>query len=430
MNNKALDAMIRRGLAKVTKNYVREKKKTRRGRSLSASAIKRLSRKRYREVTLREATFKIMMEAYLAASAGGTLPANARQIMYRARPLVLKLRDEVWKHSSTFTQSLLPDFIEKYPELAAGWDVVYDARGHLKEPHTDLRIDLGTLAVRRYVNNWFTKVPDLTISPMGLGVETQGPGNRFKFALFIEKEGFDPLLERAEIAQKYDIAIMSTKGMSVTAARQLVEELTLQCVTTLVAHDCDKSGFSICHTLQTDTRRFRFSVKPKVVCLGLRLADAQAMGLDSEPVHYEKWCSMHMLQESGATVEEAAFIAGSGRDGQRIELNAMDSQQFIDWLEEKLRENGASKVVPDQETLEAAYRRAVLVARVNRKIEEVQKEWNTNGHSKIEIPPDLEEQIEEMIADSNRSWDSAILDVALPPSDGAETDQETDSPEA
>ena len=40
--------------------------------------------------------------------------------------------------------------------------------------------------------------------------------------LFIEKEGFDPILESAGIAKKFDIAIMSTKGMSVTAARLLL----------------------------------------------------------------------------------------------------------------------------------------------------------------------------------------------------------------
>ena len=425
MNNSTLDAMLRRGLSKVTKNYVREKKKTRRGRSLSVTAIKRLSRKRYREISLREATFKIMKEAYLAASAGGTLPANARQIMYRARPLVLKLRDEVWKNSSTFTQSLLPDYIDKYPGETASWDVVYDARGHLKEPHTNLRIDLGTLAVRRYVGNWITKTPDLIINPIGLEVETQGPGNRYKYALFIEKEGFDPLLDRAEIAQKNDIAIMSTKGMSVTAARQLVEELTLQGVTTLVAHDCDKWGFTICHTLKTNTKRFRFSVVPKVVCLGLRLDDARALGLDSEPVHYSKWCSKYMLQQSGATAEEAAFMAGDGRDGQRIELNAMDSQQFIDWLGEKLIENGVTKVVPDSEVLEAAYRRAVLVGRANQALAAVQQEWNTNGHSEIEIPNALAKQIQELIENSNRSWDSAILDMASPPVEDQPTDSDS-----
>ena len=53
---------------------------------------------------------------------------------------------------------------------------------------------------------------------------TSGPRNRFGAILFIEKEGFKPLLDAARIAERFDIAIMSTKGMSVTAARQLIEE--------------------------------------------------------------------------------------------------------------------------------------------------------------------------------------------------------------
>ena len=32
-----------------------------------------------------------------------------------------------------------------------------------------------------------------------------------------------PLFERVGLAERYDIAIMSTKGMSVTAARKLIE---------------------------------------------------------------------------------------------------------------------------------------------------------------------------------------------------------------
>ena len=41
--------------------------------------------------------------------------------------------------------------------------------------------------------------------------------------LYIEKEGFDPLIEQAQIAERHDLAIMSCKGMSVTAARELVD---------------------------------------------------------------------------------------------------------------------------------------------------------------------------------------------------------------
>ena len=43
--------------------------------------------------------------------------------------------------------------------------------------------------------------------------------NRFGAVLFIEKEGFLPLFHRVRLAERYDLAIMSTKGMRVVAAR-------------------------------------------------------------------------------------------------------------------------------------------------------------------------------------------------------------------
>jgi hypothetical protein len=47
-------------------------------------------RPRYRLLTLKDAAFGVMEEAYLKASANGTLPANARQIYYAARGPILK----------------------------------------------------------------------------------------------------------------------------------------------------------------------------------------------------------------------------------------------------------------------------------------------------------------------------------------------------
>jgi hypothetical protein len=412
MNNKTLDAMFGDSLTRVAKDWTKERKKTKRGGRITRRSYKRLCSPRVYEVSIKEAAYQVMEQAYMRASANNTLPANARQIMYQARPLIQKLTDKMWKNDSLFTQKLLPDYMAANPNKIANWDVVYDARGHLQEPHTGLRIDLGTLDVRQYIKNWHTKTPDLQIDPLGLGVETEGPGNRYRFGLFIEKEGFNTLLERAEIARKYDIAIMSNKGMSVTASRDLVARWSRAGVTTLVVHDCDKYGYTICHTLQTTTRRFRFTTTPKVRCLGLRLADARRMNLEVESVDYKHFALKRTMIESGATAEEAAFLCGDGLEGQRIELNAMDSQQFIDWLEEKLQEAGVTKVVPEIETLNAAYRRAVLVARANQKLAEVQAEWNTNGHSQVAIPGDLAKQIRELITGTSRSWDDAILDVA------------------
>src|SRR5262249_38753994 len=152
-------------------------------------------------------------------------------------------------------------------------------RGHITEPHTGHCIGLGTVAVRDYIGGWQAEVPGRFEPPaLDLSCPTRGPANRFRFALFVEKEGFDALLARAGIARRYDVAIMSTKGMSVTAARRLAEEFARQGVTLLVLHDFDKSGFSILHTLQNDTPRYRFTHRPRVLDLGLRLADVEALG--------------------------------------------------------------------------------------------------------------------------------------------------------
>ena len=41
--------------------------------------------------------------------------------------------------------------------------------------------------------------------------------------LICEKEGFDELLEAEQIPDRFDLALMSTKGISANAARDLAE---------------------------------------------------------------------------------------------------------------------------------------------------------------------------------------------------------------
>jgi hypothetical protein len=130
-----------------------------------------------------------------------------------------------------------------------------------------------------------------------------------------------------------------------------------------VAHDFDKSGFSIVHTLQSDTRCYQFSSRPRVVDLGLRLGDIEAMALESEQVDYTgNTDPRENLRESGATEAECRYLVrkqiGTRWSGERVELNAMTSDQFIAWLEQKLAAHQVHKVVPDEATLAAAYRRA------------------------------------------------------------------------
>jgi hypothetical protein len=355
-----------------------------------------------------------MVEAYMKASANNTLPANARQIMYAARPLILALTGgECWKNSSYFTQHLLPDFIEENPALTADWDVVFDARGRLVEPHTRHRTDLGTLEVRKYFGDWLKSISENINLKLDYSCPTRGPRHRYAYTLFIEKEGFYPLLERVDIANRYDVAIMSTKGMSVTASRQLIEELSRQGVTILVLHDFDKSGFSIVSTLQSDTRRYKFETPPKIIDLGLRLVDVTELRLESEEVEYRSNLDPKLnLMESGATPEECSFLvraktAGSWT-GERVELNAMASNVFIEWLEGKLTEVGVNKVVPDEEALETAYRRACKYAIIQEAIDRALVDIDDVS---IKIPHNLKTQVQKRIEGTDLPWDLAVWEI-------------------
>ena len=134
----------------VTKKWTKQRK--REEREASASQNRHYAMMRTSHVSQKEAAWDCMEDAYMKASANDTLPALARQIMYAARGPIQKMTDRKLD-DNYFTQTLLPDFMNDHPELTADWDVVFDARGHLLEPHTDAMIPLGTLNVRRYLQD-------------------------------------------------------------------------------------------------------------------------------------------------------------------------------------------------------------------------------------------------------------------------------------
>jgi DNA topoisomerase VI subunit B len=405
----------------VAKPWQEAKRQADRDGRLRQQQLEKLRRARQRpELNLKEAAFQVMEQAYLHASGNKTDPANARQVMYAARPRVLELTGgKCWSKSSYFTQTLLPGFIETHPTVTADWNVVFDARGRLIEPHTGKRIDLGTLEVRNYIRDWTTTCPDHpTEITLPTRCPTLGPAHRFRFALFVEKEGFHPLLERYRFADRFDLAIMSTKGMSVTAARELVDRLSQQGVTVLVLHDFDKSGFSIVHTLRTTSKRYRFRRKPKVIDLGLRLEDVRRWELLplAEPVDYHnaRKDPRVQLRSAGATEAECRFLvntrtAGGRWSGQRVELNAFTSPQFSAFLENKLREAGVSKVVPTGHDLEKAFQRAWATARLQEVLDEASIKIATG--TKPQMPPDLAARLADALKDTDKSWDEALAEI-------------------
>ena len=284
------------------------------------------------ERQLKAAAYKVIPQAYMAASDNGQLPAKVRQIYYQVRPLVMELTGgKTWKNSDTFTQGVFFDYVRDHPRETQDWDVVFDARGHLTEPHVKRRIGIGTLEVRGYVNSW--KEPCEFNSAIAIDdiVPTSGPANRYQFALFIEKEGFDSLLERAKISERFDLAIFSSKGQSNVATRKLVDELSALGVTILVAHDLDIAGFTISHWLWHDNERYQFRNTPKVIDLGLRLADVERLALQSEEqIHKQQKDPTEKFLEWGndeVTEEEAEFLRGATSRGRTGSVNVLSSTQ-------------------------------------------------------------------------------------------------------
>ncbi len=370
--------MLAEAITSVTEPWRKQRKREDRGRPEVKARRRKVMYSEYvssTRVTIKEAAYECMEDAYLKASAGGTLPAHARQVMYAARPTILaKAHDRYGQpcelKSEYFTQTLLPNYMSEHPEQTASWDVVFDARGHFVEPHTRKKVPLGTLDVRRYLRETTGGgAADISYEKVDDEYPTCGPANRFGAVLFIEKEGFLPLFNAVNLAKRYDVAIMSTKGMSVTAARTLVENLCgSHGVPLLLLRDFDKAGFAIAASFQKDTRRYQFQQSFEIVDLGLHLDDVESWGLVSEEVYYKSDPSDN-LAENGATPEESAFLCEGGHGkhhyGQRVELNAFASDDFIKWIESKLDEQGIKKIVPDDDTLKDAYARAVKVAIIN-----------------------------------------------------------------
>jgi hypothetical protein len=367
-------------------------------------------------VRFRAAAWEIMEQAYNQASGNGKHTALARQIMYAARPYIQgKVGKEL--QSKYFTQTLLPDYIEECG--CHHWKTGYDPRGHLVGPHDNKMLRLGIDEVRHFLQD--IRDPKHVAAVLtGANIDFNGPKNNWSGLLFIEKEGFGPLMREAQFADRYDLATMSTKGMSVTAARELADEMCSKFdIPLLTFRDFDKTGFSISGTLQRDTRRYEFKHSIKVIELGLSLDDVKAVGLDFEYQVVKKGRKdvlIANLRENGATAEEVTFMFADWYKHpgclRRVELNALTSPQFVQFLDDKLKKHGIKKVVPQADELANAY--GLFVRNV--KVEAVIKDAIDNmddDDEEIEAPKNLEQQVRKYLEDHPTArWDEAVQKIA------------------
>ena len=390
----------------VTGRWLKQRKAEERGRAAIRNRAEALSRSR--RVSQRSVAFEVMDRAFHDASGGQTF-ANARQIMYAARGEIQKRTNDKQLSDSYFTQTMLPDYIS---EFDPPWKdrVAYDERGHFVEPHTGKAIGVGTKAVRAYLAQ--TSEPEAKHT-FKSGIETHGPSGRFGGVFFVEKEGFSAQIDEAQIAERFDLAFMSCKGISVTAARELADMMCAKYdIPLYLLTDFDKSGMSGAGTFERDNRRYTFRNKIKVIRIGLRLTDVRAIAArrgtsldDFTETVFDKGSEdarFKNLKRNGATDEEANFLLKK-----RVELNALHTDELIDFVERKLTALGVRKLVPVRSTLDDAYRMFKRGERIQQLIDAELAKPND-----VRVPKDLARRVRAYLQEHPEvPWDAAVARI-------------------
>lgn len=417
-----MEVAISEVISKVCKKWKKKTGQLKRNEAVSQRQLENyIKSQKPKKTSIKKLAYEVMERAYMKASNDGQLPANARQIMYAARPYILENITADKFDDGYFTQTLLPDFMAEHPKLTRDWKVAYDPRGNFIHPHTGNSIPLGTLAVDSYCDSWHEPKVSLLTS-VGVSVQTRGWKGNYQAVLFIEKEGFNALFQQAKIAERFDMAIMSTKGMTTTASRKLLEKLSEAKIPFFFLHDFDKSGMTILHTFRNDTRRYKFKAEPIVHDLGLRLEDVEKLELQSEPVSYgsqEKDPRINLV-ESGATENEANFLVDEPEtvwkrgkctnnwQGQRVELNALTSKQLIDLIEEKLTAYGLEKLIPDETLITEFYRQNVKSKKINELVQLAAKQIE-DDEIYIPSPYALKAAVKKLLNENpSMSWVDAV----------------------
>jgi Topoisomerase 6 subunit A/Spo11, Toprim domain len=280
------------------------------------------------------------LDAVIAdVSGNGEYRFNARQVFYGLRPIVMEELGEELKISNFTT--IITDYEDEHGDIPG---MYREPRGSITHPHRNETITLGTLMVEEY----------------------ERPEWNYNKLAYIEKEGANEALKDNGWLERHDCSVMSSKGYSTRAARDLIDKLAEhdEPITVYAVTDADAYGTMIYQTMQEATKA-RKARKIKIVHLGLHPWEAITMGLEVETVEVKQNKEGEEKRKPVADYIKAADESGehgTAPNGDsweewlqthRVELNAMTTPQFIEWLDGKMAEAKDGKLIPPGEVLEA-----------------------------------------------------------------------------
>jgi hypothetical protein len=297
-----------------------------------ASAVGKAVKKAHRpnagsKVSQKDVVLDNLDTAIADVSGDGEYRFNERQLLYVLRPIVMDETDNELLTNNF--KKIITDYENEHGEIPL---MYREPRGSIYHPHRKDDITLGTLMVEEYERPLWT----------------------FNKIVYIEKEGFKEALKDTGWPERHDCALISSKGFPTRAARDLIDLLAEhdEPVTVFCVHDADASGTMIYQTFQEATKA-RGARKIKIINLGLEPWEAYAAGLEVETLKDDerrKPVAEYVLHRDGHDWEEWLQT-------NRVELNAMTTPQFIEWLDGKMADYG--KLIPPEPVLEAELNRSI-----------------------------------------------------------------------
>src|SRR6516225_1089605 len=268
-------------------------------------------------VSQKDIVFEHLNAAIASASGDGEYRSNERQIFYQLRPIVLEKTGQPLLIGNF--KAILTDYENETGEI----DGMYrEPRGSIYHPYRHETFPLGTLMVEDYERPIWT----------------------FNKFVYIEKEGFSEALKESGWPERHDCALMSSKGFTTRAVKDLVDKLAEhdEPVTVFCVHDADAYGTMIYQTFQEETKA-RDARKIKIINLGLEPEEAIDMGLPVEDV-----------EEKDRRKAVADYVPDEWAEWlqtKRVELNAMTTPEFVAWLDDKMADY--DKLIPPSAVLDA-----------------------------------------------------------------------------
>ena len=329
--------------------------------------------------------------AVAKASGDGQYRFNQRQLFYVVRPIVITTtgKEPSWENFC----KIITDYESESDDIPG---MYRDPRGTLYHPHLGQDISLGTLAVEQY----------------------HRPAWTFGQILYLEKEGFFEALKAARWPERHDCALVTSKGFTTRAVRDLLDLLGEgnEPIRVFCVHDADAFGTMIFQTLLHETKA---RARRRVEVINLGLDPWEALGMRLEPERVE-------ASDRSKAVADYVQIRQDGPrwtnwlQTQRVELNEMTTPQLIAWLDGKMQAHGVGKVIPPSTVIVDEAERQ-LAEQVERRItERVLREARigvqvADALALIEMPDAdvLARTVTEWVGDHrDEAWSAGVAELA------------------